>query len=467
MGDDYIKFIAFAHQKIKLSGKGIFGLIVNNSFLRGLTHRAMRNKLLADFDTIYIVNLYGGGIINDQKDENVFAIKQNVCIAIFIKNDSIKNKGLYYHELIGKRLDKFKAVKALKRTDFIKLKIAEFNKNFKKTAWGKNRFTDNLSFFYPIQNDKILKKYGTFIGITEIFESYVTGVQTANDKKLISFKNIDFKEKIENYDDIFCKQIMYRPFDKRMVYYNKSLIDRPRFEVMKHIIDKKNIGLCFIRNDYKTENYNYAFIAELMIERHLLGGQAYFAPLYLYSDDLDSQKRVNFKPEFARMIRDKLGSPSPESVLAYIYGILHIPHYRTDYLEYLKIDFPRIPFDVDIDYFNNISKLGQNLIDSHTMKKILQSKIGEPCFKDIANMIVDKVDYKPLEQKIYFNKNSYFENVSQEIWDYTIDGYKILDKYLKARENIEITDMLKHIQNIIKSIDSTIKTCAVLDSYEI
>lgn len=151
----------------------------------------------------------------------------------------------------------------------------------------------------------------------------------------------------------------------------------------------------------------------------------------------------------------------------YIYGILHIPHFRIDYLDYLKIDFPRIPFDVDIDYFNAISKLGQDLIDSHTMKVIPKSTIGEPCFKDIPNMMLEKVDYNPLEKRIYFNKNSYFDNVSQEIWDYTIDGYNVLDKYLKSRENVDMTNMLIDTQNVIKSIDFTIKTCAILDSFEV
>ncbi len=509
LNDDYIKFIAFAHQKIKLSGKGIFGLIVNNSFLRGLTHRGMRNKLLADFDRIYIINLYGGGVINDPKDENVFAIKQNVCIAIFVKNEQIKTKGIFYHELIGKRLDKFKAVKALKRSDFSELKIAEFNKSFKKTAWGKNRFVDDLSFFYPIQNDKILKKYGTFIGVTEIFDKYNSGIKLERDKVgefAVSFtpekmylilqdmQNLSKQEIQEKYNvtdnrdwkldrvqaDIRkrsnlldnIKPVMYRPFDIRYTDYttdkSQTLGTYLRQDFNNHMIkNKDNIGISFVRNDYKTENYNYTFISKHIIDLHLLGGQAYFAPLYLYSDDLDSQKRVNFKPEFARFLRDKLGNPSPESVLAYIYGILHIPHFRIDYLDYLKIDFPRIPFDVDIDYFNAISKLGQDLINSHTMKVIPKSTIGEPSYIDKANMMLEKVDYNPLEKRIYFNKNSYFDNVSQEIWDYTIDGYNVLDKYLKSRENVDMTNMVIDTQNVIKSIDFTIKTCTILDTYDI
>jgi predicted helicase len=113
LNDDYIKFIAFAHRKIKLSGRGIFGLIVNNSFLTGLTHRKMRNELLKDFDKIYIINLHGGGQINGIQDENVFDIQQNVCVAIFVKNPKIQDKGVYQTEMVGKRIDKFRALSEL------------------------------------------------------------------------------------------------------------------------------------------------------------------------------------------------------------------------------------------------------------------------------------------------------------------------------------------------------------------
>ena len=59
LDDDYIKFIAFAHQMIKRAGRGVIGIIVNNSFLSGLTHRKMRNELLKDFQKIMVIDLHG------------------------------------------------------------------------------------------------------------------------------------------------------------------------------------------------------------------------------------------------------------------------------------------------------------------------------------------------------------------------------------------------------------------------
>lgn len=90
LSDDYIKFIAFAHWKVKQAGKGIVGIITNNSYLDGLIHRDMRRKLVEDFDEIYIINLHGNGKRQEKtpeggKDENVFDIQQGVSIVLMLK----------------------------------------------------------------------------------------------------------------------------------------------------------------------------------------------------------------------------------------------------------------------------------------------------------------------------------------------------------------------------------------------
>ena len=90
LSDDYIKFISFAHWKIKQTGQGVIGMITNNSYLDGLIHRDMRRKLMVDFDEIYILNLHGSSKRQEKtpeggKDENVFEIQQGVSIVLMLK----------------------------------------------------------------------------------------------------------------------------------------------------------------------------------------------------------------------------------------------------------------------------------------------------------------------------------------------------------------------------------------------
>ena len=154
--------------------------------------------------------------------------------------------------------------------------------------------------------------------------------------------------------------------------------------------------------------------------------------------------------------QNKINKITPEEVLAYIYAVLHCPAYRTKYLEFLKIDFPRINFDVDLTSFNRLAIIGQELIDAHLMKKIPTSKIGEPESDRAENFKVEKVAYNQEKQRLYFNKTCYFADVSLKVWEFKIGGYQVLDKYLKSRKDIDISEDLNHIQNIIKVLEFTI-----------
>jgi len=120
------------------------------------------------------------------------------------------------------------------------------------------------------------------------------------------------------------------------------------------------------------------------------------------------------------------------------------------------IDFPRIPFDVDLASFNRLAIIGQELIDAHLMRRIPTSKIGEPEFEGEENFIVEKVAYNQENQRLYFNKSCYFNNVSLKVWEFKIGGYQVLDKYLKSRKDLSILEDLNHIQNIIKVLEFTI-----------
>ncbi len=113
LSDDYIKFIRFAHWKIDRDGKGIIGMITNNSYLSGLIHRGMRKNLCESFDEIYILNLHGSSRIGEKspdgsKDENVFDIQQGVSIALFIKREKkLKTCKVFYQDVYGLRENKY------------------------------------------------------------------------------------------------------------------------------------------------------------------------------------------------------------------------------------------------------------------------------------------------------------------------------------------------------------------------
>ncbi len=181
----------------------------------------------------------------------------------------------------------------------------------------------------------------------------------------------------------------------------------------------------------------------------------------------------NFTPEFRSFI-DKHYNHSfePLEILGYIYALLYSPNYRKRYEDFLKADYPKILFTKNKDLFRALSLLGIELIGLHVLnqeslnysfEKLKDATIGESRYSPSdklteaheRNPIIKKPSHNEPEQRLYINHSAYFVGVSQEIYDYRIGGYCVLDKYLKSHKN-EPCDF-DHVTNIIKVIACTIE----------
>ncbi|GAA7877683.1 hypothetical protein JP0395_12410 [Helicobacter pylori] len=141
---------------------------------------------------------------------------------------------------------------------------------------------------------------------------------------------------------------------------------------------------------------------------------------------------------------------------------MYSPNYRKRYEDFLKADYPKILFTEDKDLFRILSLLGIELIGLHVLnqeslnysfEKLKDATIGESVYKEERNPIIKKPSHN--EQRLYINHSAYFVGVSQEIYDYRIGGYCVLDKYLKSHKD-ESCDF-DHVSNIIKVIARTIE----------
>ena len=509
LDDDYIKFIRFAHWKMDNINQGVIGIITNNSFLNGLIHRKMRGELLNNFDEIYVLNLHGNSRIGEKcpdgtKDENVFDIMQGVCISLFIKvsNNSNKKCKLYYKDLWGKRELKYCTLfeNTLKSIDYEEIDYYAFNDGFTKTKWGKNRFNDDLSFFVPKKLNGNLDKYGNSIGLNEIFNLFGSGVSTLRDRITIHIR----KDKLKAVIDDFIKlseyelklkyslsdsrdwkiasakmdvintnallpyyKILYRPFDIRYIFYsgqNRGFIGTPQKRLANNFLNIKNIGIIFPR--ITVNKFEHCFVSELMVDYSAGGAhtaaETYIAPLYIYSESetngngndvlfKDNSKRDNFTKEFRQFIKFKYKNQySPEQILGYLYAILHSPSYRSKYLEFLKIDYPRIPFTENESLFNELSSIGFELIEHHLLKRSYPDGLCRINGSG-TNYNIEKVEYE--KGKIWFNNSRYFESISDQIWNFNIGGYQVLDKWLKERKKNQISLSSEDIQHFIKVVN--------------
>lgn len=509
LSDDYIKFIRFAHWKMESVEKGVIGIITNNSFLDGLIHRGMREELMKDFDEIYILNLHGNSRIGEKspdgsKDENVFDIMQGVAISFFVKkeNKTRKQARIYYQDLFGLRDNKYSYL---------------YDNSIKTVSWTELK-AEKENYFFTVKDFSANGKYLGCMKINEIFKLYSSGIKTHRDKLIVSIKKsvlenriktffklnkreiikefdlrdtrdwkIEKAQKKGKYDEIYIKVYDYRPFDKRVIYYDLDFIDTGtnRFEIMQHFIDEskpenkenKNLGICFSRG-IKSNVFDTVFITKNIADIHLTGGLTYLAPLYIYkNNDNNNQngndylfkeygKKDNFKKEFRQFIKSKYSVKfTPEQILGYIYSVLHSPTYRTKYIEFLKIDFPRIPFTDDEDLFEKLSDIGFELIEHHLLKKDYHSSISK-FHGDTDNYKVEKVEFDEKKMKVSINNDRYFQPVPSDIWNFYIGGYQVLDKWLKERKKHEISlsaDDIRHFIKVVNVLDFTIKIMQKID----
>ena len=507
LDDDYIKFIRFAQWKlleqkranIFENNKGLMGFITNNSFLEGRIHRKMRQSLYKSFDEIYILNLHGSDK-DANNDKNVFDIKIGVCISLFVKYKDSPSNGakVYYYSTsvnnIFSRKEKFALLDEIKQKGLQSIKWEALSLNEPHFFFVKKEFNnEEYENFWALAPDKALgdKK--------AIFLNHNSGIQTEKDniaiqlnKKdmenvLSDFKNLTKEENVKKYnldnsiisDTLtqyknntgFISKIHYRPFDTRWTFYSEKqgFLGRPRYDIMQHFINKENLGLCF----EKTLNYDcfgLSLICDKIIDGHYVGSRTYIAPLYFYTND---EKFPNFTSEFLaykekhKILKDK----SPEEILYFIYANLYDPKYREKYLEYLKIGFARINFEVDENTFNEFVKFGKELVELHLFKKDLQDEIDFIFLKKDkkTNFKIKKYQEKDrfLDNKIILNEDLAISPISDEIWGYTIGGYQVIKQWLKYRKNYECSkEELEHLLKMCKIIKETMRIQKELNDYQ-
>ncbi|EDP6911431.1 N-6 DNA methylase [Campylobacter upsaliensis] len=501
LDNDYIKFIRFSQWKLLEQGSstGLMGFIIPNSFLDGRIHRNMRESLYKSFDAIYILNLHGSSEKDAKNDENVFDIKIGVCISLFIKykNEPSKGATIFYASTaqkgIFKRAEKYALLDDISQRGLNSIKWEELSPN-EPYFWfvPKSFESEEYEDFWALAGDKALGDKRAIFGI------YSSGIKTERDniaiqlnekvmQKIVDdFSNLSQVQLVQKYDlkdtrdwkianaiNVIknklgsIEKIAYRPFDFQYTFYStksKSFLAYPRFETMQHFLSGENLGLCFSKD---CQNFfDTIFISGEITDIHYNGSQCYITPLYLYNIQ---GKIPNFTPEFLaykekhKILKDK----NEEQILAFIYANLYNPKYRSKYLEYLKIGFPKVSFEVSVKEFERFEKLGSELIKLHLMQEIPQDEIDfilkeskKPNFKIAKYQEKERF----VENKIILNEDLAISPIGAEIWNYTIGGYQVLKQWLKYRKDYVCTkEELEHLLKICKILKKTIEIQKALD----
>ncbi|PDX45927.1 DNA methyltransferase, partial [Helicobacter pylori] len=227
--DDYVKFMRFAQNKIESLGHGLFGFISNNAFLDNPTFRGLRCSLLECYDELYILNLHGNARKKEEtpqgaKDENVFNIMQGVSINLFVKKAQATKQKIHYYDVYGERAEKYAF-------------LAQNDLN--SIEWLEIAPRAPFYLLLPLETP-LLDEYEQGFSVQEVFQISSVGIVTGKDKIFIANNTESLKEQVLKYCNEFneqcVKDIHYRPFDIRKVYYDTKKLERARENTFKHML---------------------------------------------------------------------------------------------------------------------------------------------------------------------------------------------------------------------------------------
>jgi predicted helicase len=490
LSDDYIKFLRFSQHLIDKNSYGVLGFITNNSYLDGLIHRVMRKSLLDSFSSIYIVDLHGSTKRKEvapdgSSDVNVFDIQQGVSIIIAVKNaDKQGDAPVVRHlDLWGSRASKNEALFSLEfNSAFEPLKATEPSwyfvpKDFQSQELYEQCFS--IRDLMPLMSSGVKTHKDDFVVAIDraVLEERIGDVRELSEETLrekyrlgndvrdwkVSFARQDVQA---NFNSEKICQYNYRPFDARWTFLSgktKGFLSYPRAEVMFHLQAKDNFALNVCRQ-LSGSFFAHGLVSNIPIDLNSLSlqtkEQSYCAPLYLYPEEgtLETERRVNFDPKIYAEIKAKAGLSGADGdelkVFDYIYGVLHSPDYRATYAQFLKIDFPRIPYPPSPEVFAHVAEKGGALRRLHLME---DTAIGDTPFPFVGDG--DTVVGKPVltdDGRVMINPDQYFDNVPQVAWEFHIGGYQPAQKWLKDRKGRALSfDDVVHYQKIIKILSET------------
>ena len=523
INDDYVKFLRYGQHFIEKNGSGVLAFINPHGFLDNPTFRGMRWNLLKTYDKIYTIDLHGNSKKKEtapdgNADVNVFDIMQGVSINIFVKTGKKKANELgkvFHFDLYGKREMKydFLSDSSLKSVNFQELKpekpflffVPKNNKGSKEYEKGfrvDELFSVNVtgvvtardSFVIDFEKPILKKRMEEFSDINftddsirrKFFGNKKEGKYLAGDSR--GWKMVEARKTIQsfNHNDIIQK-IAYRLFDDRYIYYHSSMVDWGREKFMYHFINKDNVGIDLCRQ-LVTDEYSHIFVTNKIVDDSFVSNKSketgYIFPLYLYPETngqqtiLPTAKRTpNLNTDIIKQIAEKLGLTftneketiektfAPINILDYIYAVLHSPTYREKYKEFLKIDFPRVPYPKDQNTFWQLVKLGEEIRQIHLLESPTVEKYITQYPIDGDN-IVTKPKYE--DGKVYINNTQYFNSVPEIAYNFYIGGYQPAQKWLKDRKDrkLEIEDIF-HYQKIIVALTETDRLMKEIDKIAI
>ncbi|OFM57899.1 helicase [Staphylococcus sp. HMSC059G05] len=494
--DSYIQAFRWASDRLK--DKGIIAFVSNGSFLDSQATNGMRKIVSEEFNHLYIFNLRGDARTQGEQRKkeagNIFksGSRTSIAISILVKDGSAKHE-IHYHD-IGDYLSHDEKINIIKDSQSIEglnwIKIIPDKNN----DWINQR-DDNYSNYISLfgENESIFNEKLNGINTSRDFWVYGFDKNTIknnvnrmvnnynNELERLSLNNKQklnespdyinwsrsLRKKFENGEQIVVDDnslilSSYRPFTKKWIYYDKSVIEMPgRFDNYK-VMKKPN----FLVTTGLGTKREFSSLSVSYIPNFDVLEKAQIFPLENKEDSLVDLNYIN-----------NIYNLNSEDSYAYIYAVMHHPTYKKKYTYDLRKSIARIPL---LNEKNKYVNIGHELNELHLN---YENQPNWPGVEVVINS--SNPDYRVTKMKhpkkdvldtIIYNKHITIKNIPEKAYEYVVNGRPaiewIIDQYrVKTDKKSGITDNPneysdnpKYILNLLLSVITvSMRTLELID----
>lgn len=452
LSNDYVKFVRHAQEATRTGENAVIAYLLPHTYMDNLTFRGMRWSILSEFSEIYILDLHGNALGQGRAaDQNIFDIQQGICVTIMVKKPKAADAlaDVYYSEVVGSKEKKF---------DFLRTKCIS------EIEWHKLTPTAPSYFMSP-RGMSEKSAHIEWINLAQLFPVSKVGVKTHHDNELISKNQFDTP-----YDQLYA----YRPFDTRHINYDRSKVERDRYEVVQHFIGHRNLGVVIDRQ-VMADNWSHFQVVEHMIDNRLhysRKGNPYLCPVYLFGPD--GEKKLNLDRSlvskfeqatdlvFSENETPDAGKFDVFALIDYAYAILYCNVFRHKFAAPLSLDFPSVPLPTSRKAFRAFSEQGRKLRHLHSYGIKVPNDLAIT-FVGEANCTIQNFRWEA--NRAYIGRHSYLYPVPESVWNYCFGGYRGLQKWLTDRRGeVASTSDINHMINVFNIFAQSIDISKFIDS---
>ncbi|MBV8594238.1 MAG: hypothetical protein JOZ27_08065, partial [Caulobacteraceae bacterium] len=444
--------------------RGVVAFITNRNFLTGKPYAGLRRMMRRRFDRIEIVDLRGdvraGERAGVENDQGVFNIQVGTAITLAVADGSRPDGALaevayndcWSHGLTARR---------------------------GKLAWlakgaAEGVLTGAVAVERAALDDMRPPPFfsGELVNLTECFDFTKSGMKSGSDDLFVSFDRFTLEEKIKkslfssnplSYTPSFEKHLAYRPFDNRVFYNDLTLLNRPG-PAMQSVWGLQNFGLYAM--PFGTAAGPAVWCHGLLPDYHAFSGRGGYAfPLF---DRRPGHGPYNLNSILVAALGAAYGAAvAPEQVFDAMLALLSASSYTMRFAEDLEDTFPHLPFPADPTVFLAAAELGASIREVETFAR----KPGAGFLKGVA-LLADEPkgrlaigDWQNGNVALCADGTGRFGPIPKPVWEFEVSGYRVLPRWLAAREGIAVdANLTREVRDLVGRIGELLDLFARADS---